>query len=407
MAGEEPGSWAELGKPATLYISYDGMLEPLGQSQVVAYLEGLTDAYRIHLISFEKPADLADAARRASMASRLAGAGIRWHPLTYHKTPTVPATLFDIACAVLSGLVVVLRHRVRLVHARSYVAALAGWCLRRLTGARLLFDMRGLWADERVDGGLWPAGGRNWRMTKRVERLLLSGSDHIVTLTHASLPVLAGLGAPAQTPTTVIPTCTDLTRFTPGQRNGNAGFTLGYLGSIGTRYVFEEALECFVELRRQCGDARLLVVNRENPAVIHVLAERAGIPRDAIEVIAADYADVPALLARMDAGVALYRPAVSAVACAPTKLGEYLGCAIPCLGNDIGDMAGILRNGGAPVGVVLEVFTPAARTAAITELLALCNDPALPVRCRAVAEREFSLATGTQRYRTVYADLLS
>ena len=27
---------------------------------------------------------------------------------------------------------------------------------KRMTGAKLLFDMRGFWADERVDGGLWP-----------------------------------------------------------------------------------------------------------------------------------------------------------------------------------------------------------------------------------------------------------
>ena len=40
-----------------LYISYDGMLEPLGQSQVIAYLERLTDLARIHIVSFEKPAD--------------------------------------------------------------------------------------------------------------------------------------------------------------------------------------------------------------------------------------------------------------------------------------------------------------------------------------------------------------
>ena len=36
------------------------MLEPLGQSQVLAYLERLAPDRRIHLISFEKPADWAD-----------------------------------------------------------------------------------------------------------------------------------------------------------------------------------------------------------------------------------------------------------------------------------------------------------------------------------------------------------
>ena len=42
-----------------LYISYDGMLEPLGQSQVLAYLKRVAHGRRIHLISFEKSEDWA------------------------------------------------------------------------------------------------------------------------------------------------------------------------------------------------------------------------------------------------------------------------------------------------------------------------------------------------------------
>ena len=38
-----------------LYISYDGMTDPLGQSQVINYLIGLTKyGYIFHILSFEK-----------------------------------------------------------------------------------------------------------------------------------------------------------------------------------------------------------------------------------------------------------------------------------------------------------------------------------------------------------------
>ena len=36
---------------SVLYISYDGMLEPLGESQVLAYLKRLVADRPIHLIS--------------------------------------------------------------------------------------------------------------------------------------------------------------------------------------------------------------------------------------------------------------------------------------------------------------------------------------------------------------------
>lgn len=37
-----------------LYISYDGILEPLGYSQVLKYMESLSKDFEITLISFEK-----------------------------------------------------------------------------------------------------------------------------------------------------------------------------------------------------------------------------------------------------------------------------------------------------------------------------------------------------------------
>ena len=171
--------------PGILYVSYDGMLEPLGQSQVVTYLEKLAPGRRIHLISFEKAGDWRDGARRQAMRERLATAGIAWHPLRYHKSPSAPATAYDIAAGSALGVLLARRHRLGIVHARSYVPALIGLAVKRAAGAKLLFDMRGFWADERVDGGLWPAGGRLYRTAKALERKFLLAADHVVTLTHA------------------------------------------------------------------------------------------------------------------------------------------------------------------------------------------------------------------------------
>ena len=43
-----------------LYISYDGMTDPLGRSQVLPYLQGLSErGHEITLLSCEKPARMA------------------------------------------------------------------------------------------------------------------------------------------------------------------------------------------------------------------------------------------------------------------------------------------------------------------------------------------------------------
>lgn len=392
---------------SVLYISYDGMLEPLGQSQVTAYLEKLSAEAEIHLISYEKPGDRAHADKVAALEARLAGAGIFWHPLTYHKAPTLPATLFDIAQGILVALWLAVRYRVSLVHARSYIPALIGWVVKLLTGAHLLFDMRGLWADERTDGGIWPEGGRLYRGVKRLERTLLLGADHIVTLTHASRQVIEGfpfLKGRAHAPVSVIPTCADLERFVPAQAARPDPYTLGYLGSIGTWYLFDEVLACFVLLRERLPQARLLVINRNEQDLVRTRAAAFGIPDSAIEITAADHAEVPAQVRRMSAGAAIIKPVYSKIASAPTKLAEYLGCGVPCLGNvGVGDMESILEGEGA--GVALREFTDEERRRAVDRLIALDADRETPRRCREVALRHFSLEQGAAQYRAIWRSL--
>src|SRR6266480_5056188 len=181
-----------LESPSVLYITYDGVLEPLGQSQVLGYLEKLAGEHAILLISFEKKREREDGARVQAMREHLSALGIVWLPLAYHKTPSAPATAYDIAVGTAVALWIALRHRVRIVHARSYVPALMALVVKRLTGVRFLFDMRGFWAEERTDGGLWPEGGSLYQVTKTLERRFLLAADHVVTLTNASQRVLAG-----------------------------------------------------------------------------------------------------------------------------------------------------------------------------------------------------------------------
>ena len=394
------------GSPPILYVSYDGMLEPLGQSQVLAYLERLAGCRSIHLISFEKKADWEQADLREAVRARIGRAAIRWHPLAYHKTPTGPATAFDIAAGTAKALAVALRHHVGLVHARSYVAGLIALAVKRATGADFLFDMRGLWADERVDGGLWPAGSTLYRAAKRAERSLLLGADHVVMLTSASkeeiskFPYLGGHAPPIS----VIPTCADLDRFRIQGPLTREPFVLGYVGSVGTWYLLDEMLRCFASLRASVPAARLLIVNRGEHALIRDRAGALGVAPEDMEIVSARHAEMPAQIARMSAAMALIRPTYSKLASAPTKIAEYLGCGVPCLGNrGIGDVEQVLE--GKRVGVVASAISETALAEATNRLLELVGEPSLQQRCRKVAEEMFSLDAGVAAYDEIYRSL--
>jgi glycosyltransferase involved in cell wall biosynthesis len=393
-------------KQGVLSISYDGMLEPLGQSQVLAYLERLAADRPIHLISFEKAHDWSDARHRDIVRRRIASAGIDWHPLRYHKSPTVPATAFDIVVGTALAIRLALRHRVRIVHARSYVPGVMALAVKRLAGAKFLFDMRGFWADERVDGGLWPAGGNLYRAAKAVELRLLRAADHVVTLTHASVAEIRDFAylKSCDPQISVIPTCANLERFRILGAPQREPFVLGHVGAVGTWYLLDEMLRCFVQLRAQSPQARLSIVNRGEHEMIRARATALGIEPEAMELTESSHDDVPKLIARMSAGMAIIKPAYSKIASTPTKLAEYLGCGVPCLGNTgVGDMEAVLED--RRVGVALRGFNDGQIRDGIQRLVALAKDEEIQVRCRAAASEIFSLNRGVAEYEAIYQRL--
>jgi len=390
-----------------LYLSYDGILEPLGQSQVLSYLELLAVDREVHLVSFEKPADMSDGGEMSHIRKRVSATGIIWHPMVYHKRPTVLATTYDILLGVVVGSFLVSRHGLRIVHARSYVPAVMALIIKRLTGARYIFDMRGFWPDERVDGELWTHDSHIYRVAKWFERRLLLSADHVVSLTHKGIDIIRGFDYMAERmlSSTVIPTCADLDKFRPMKpRKPNGPFVLGYVGTVGTWYLFDEVARCVAILAKSMPDLCFLVVNRGEHGFIRTRLHAAGVPDCVVELISASHNEIPALMARMDAGIFFIKQVFSKQASAPTKLAEFLGCGIPCLVNTgVGDMAEILMHSN--VGVAVEDFKEECLQDGLAQLLMLTATDGIAARCVATAQQYFSLDVGVSRYASIYEEL--
>ena len=138
-----------------LYLSYDGMTDSLGQSQVLNYLKFLAQrGYDISLISCEKPERYSEG--KDAIMAICAAVGISWHPLLYTRKPPVLSTVYDLwrMWRKIQQL-----HRQKaydIVHCRGYMTALLGLLARRKNQSQFLFDMRGFWIDEKIESGEWP-----------------------------------------------------------------------------------------------------------------------------------------------------------------------------------------------------------------------------------------------------------
>lgn len=392
---------------SVLYITYDGLLEPLGQSQVLSYLNKLSINYRIYLLSFEKKKDWDDFELRNGISKDIEYAGINWYPLRYHKNQRILATTYDIIHGIIIAVWIASRKKISLVHARGDVSSVIALFMKKLFKLKYLYDIRGFWPDERVDGGIWAKDSLIYRVSKFFEKRFMLAADYKVVLTKAAvrelhkLPYLQGHVEPLS----VITTCTDLVKFQP-QDYSKTGFTLGYVGSVGTWYLFDEVLKCFMTLKRINSAARLLIINRNEHLYIFGRIRAMGLNESDVEVKATTHDCVPREMARMDAGIFIIKPLISKRSSAPTKLGEFLGCGVPCLGNTgVGDVAEVLER--ERVGVAIDKFDEDSREKVVRRLLELTQDPEIRYRCEQIAKRYFSLGKGVLAYADIYHKLTS
>src|SRR6478752_5525747 len=137
-----------------LFISYDGMTDPLGQSQVIPYLQGLSKAgYRIFLLSCEKKQVVEQ--NKAAIQKLLDESNITWTPLNYTKNPPVFSTLLDIFKLKKAAKKIHREQGLDMVHTRPGIPELVGLWMKKTLGVKFLNDIREFYADSRIEGGMW------------------------------------------------------------------------------------------------------------------------------------------------------------------------------------------------------------------------------------------------------------
>jgi len=402
-----------------LYISYDGMTDPLGQSQVLPYITGLSrEGYRFTLISCEKP----DRYRlhRKAIQEICDNAQIDWYPLLYHKTPPIVSTLWDLWSIRQKALLLHRQKGFSLVHCRGYIPSLIGLEFKKKRSVPFLFDMRGFWADEKKDAGAWNTKkwifNKIYQYFKQKEKEFNSIADAVVSLTHkGKVEILSwGLGIdPSKI--TVIPCCVDTEWFdyqkiSPSDQDlwrKKLGLTrenrvVSYLGSFGTWYMLDEMLDFFkIWKARYPSSKMLLITHDEHSRILEAASQRDLV--DDIIIQPAQRKEVPILLSLSEVSLFFIRPTYSKMSSSPTKQGEIMAMGIPIFCNSgVGDTDQIVKKYDS--GNIVDECKPEDYQRAID---AYQSHQYTPEEIRKGAIDYFDLGHGVSSYLSIYRQVLN
>jgi len=395
-----------------VFVSYNGLLDPLGPSQVLPYVERIARDRPMRVVSFEHRQWWAPDRARA-VAERLRARGIGWTALRYRQRPQLMAKALDlwdgtraVRRAISGG--------AHVVHARGHMPMEIA--LRATKRHPVLFDIRGLQGEEYIDAGIWgPRDLRYW-LLKRSEREFFRRAAGAVVLTRAIEPYVRSRFAEVgrQPPLEVIPSAVDLERFrfdasaresVRRQLGAEERTLFVYSGSLGTWYLADDMARFVRAYRDTLGRKVLLLwqLNTEAELAQRVSAA-AGLAASEIRITTARPEEVAPQLCAADVGIALVKACFSKRASSPTKYGECLAMGLPLvMTRDVGDSAELEAQ---EAGVAISPpFDDSQMRDACRRLAALQDRPR--EHFRSVAERVFDIErVAVPAYRRLYAAIL-
>tara|TARA_B110000483_G_scaffold239232_1_gene317343 strand:+ start:857 stop:2077 length:1221 start_codon:yes stop_codon:yes gene_type:complete len=399
-----------------IYASYDGLTDPLGQSQILPYLFrlNLNKSYYITIISFEKPQNYL--LNNKLISKQLATNKINWIPLKYTKRPPIISTIWDIYKLKKAIKKISQSTKINLIHSRSYITSLVALKINKKYNVPFIFDMRGFYADERLDGNIWNKNHfiykRVYNYFKRKEKEFLQFTDTTISLTKAGKEEILSWDIPNLSTIQVIPCCSDELLFQ--EKNvreirskigvNKNDFVISYVGSIGTWYMLDEMLDFFKLLHGKKSNSKLLFITKDNPKLILEKIKNKKIDIESIKIQSSSREMMPSYISASNVSIFFILPLFSKKASCPTKMGEIMNLGIPIICNSgIGDVEEIMKL--SMPELLIEKFTNKEYNKIIDLII---NDFKIEKnKIIEISHKYFSLKKGAEKFSNIYRQILN
>jgi len=392
-------------KKYVTYLSYTGMNESLGESQVIPYINLISKFSKVHLISYEK--NKLTNLEKKCISSKFKSDKIKWSPKNYHKSPRFLATIYDILSMVYLLFLDRQKHKMHYVHCRSYVTCIAAFVYAFFfSKVRYIFDMRAFWPDELVSAKSIKESSMLYFLLKKIEALLISKSYSTIVLTNAAREHLLSKSEFHHKKIYTIPTCVDHFKFDINNLKkkipNNKNIVIGTIGTLNSGWFMMKEFATFLSLFKETNSSTTFrIVTKDDPKILLNQLNSFGIFKEDVEIYSTPSDKMPSEIAKFDIIVMFFIPNFSKLGSAPTRFGEALASGVPCVVNSgVGDLAEIVIDDN--IGVVISDFSNTSIKNNCNKILDLLNDESLYIRCIDSSKKYFSLDIAENSYNKLY-----
>ena len=399
------------------FLTYDGLLYPLGKSQILPYLLKLRPHVdEMQIISFEKKEKL-NSKDFLDLSKNLSNMNIFWIHHTFTASKFSLFKVIDIANFYKSFIWNCIIFKPTIVHARGHPMAIFACAIKKIFNFKLLFDYRGMWPDEKLSKGTWNLKFATHRVMykffKKWELNLLSKSDYLVFLTERVRNHFINSEKPLIKKSSIIPCAADYTLFNFSDYSSEKKFlksslsfennlVLGYLGSIGPLYDFKGYLNLIkVGLENHLSISGLVITNNLEDAEEEISRFDFQKNNPSIKCLTLSREEVPKYLQLFSYLVSFCTISKSIIGASPTKIGEALSLGVPIISNSgVGDIDSIINE--TKCGILLEDTSIESLQTCINELR---NQSFNKDFVRKESQKFFDLNIAFREYLNIYKTL--
>lgn len=371
-------------------FAYYSYLDPVFQSAVLPYFEGLHDAndFEFILLTFEQKRYTLPAHKVEPIHSFLTKQRITWYRCVWHSGKWLGILkAFSFIYGMLYAIYIILKHRAALIYVEGFPGGIFGYFLSRLFRKPLVMHTYEPHSAYMIETGVWKKTYWGGKLLQYYEDKIGLNAAAIMTASNQMVMELKEKGAKGLL--LRVPSCVDIQLFNRNEEKGvriknqlgipQDRIVFVYLGKFGGMYLDQETFDFFSLIKTHLHrPSHFLILSGDDPEQIMNWAKYSGLNEESVSICKLTKQEVPDYLSAGDFGFVAVKPVPSKVYCSPIKDGEYWACGLPIITiKGISEDAILAPSKG--IGFVLDALDQQSYLAVINQLNDVIHSGKLPI----------------------------